>query len=362
MLYRRILRIKAMQMLYAYFQVKKVNYHMALDYIREEFENMLHIRGFRYENQIKREEEKEISFFKENYANSIKKDTYFQISHRAIDIFQENCAKDHLSLSRQVIANGEKIYEYYIEILLLGVRLAQFTHRTRIQHNREIFNILSQNTLIQILSKSILKKKTHSSLINKIYLSQWFRLLCKDEFFCLMLQKTDGSFIKDFQITKYLFQNIIFQTDSILAFFLDEDLFWKEDKVILKNMVLKTIQNGRSSTDICLSLSEFWNKGKKFLENLFNYSIYFLSEYEEIISLKIRGWSLQRLALIDRLILYMAICEMLYFKDIPVKVTIDEYIEIAKKYSTPQSNVFINGIIDVILEYLVKESKIQKNN
>ena len=80
----------------------------------------------------------------------------------------------------------------------------------------------------------------------------------------------------------------------------------------------------------------------------------------ELIEPKLNNWDKERVALIDLLLLRMGVCELLYFPTIPTKVTINEYIDIAKQYSTPQSGQFVNGVLDNILKDLVKEGKIQK--
>jgi len=98
----------------------------------------------------------------------------------------------------------------------------------------------------------------------------------------------------------------------------------------------------------------------KFAEQLFLKTARNKDDLDDIIQDHIRNWKIERLAIIDRLILRLAICEFLYFEEIPTKVTINEAIEIAKKYSTRKSGRFVNGILDAALEHLKKEGKIEK--
>lgn len=97
-----------------------------------------------------------------------------------------------------------------------------------------------------------------------------------------------------------------------------------------------------------------------FGEKLFLKTARLKDEFDDIITEHIRNWKLERLATIDKLILRMAICELLYFDEIPTKVTINEAIEIAKKYSTKKSDKFVNGILDAALESLDKQGRIKK--
>jgi transcription antitermination protein NusB len=98
----------------------------------------------------------------------------------------------------------------------------------------------------------------------------------------------------------------------------------------------------------------------KFAEQLFLRTVDMQQELDSIIEDQIRNWEINRLAVIDKLILRVAICEFLRFEDIPTKVTINEAIELAKNYSTQKSGKFVNGIIDAVLSVLSKQGRIQK--
>jgi len=99
---------------------------------------------------------------------------------------------------------------------------------------------------------------------------------------------------------------------------------------------------------------------KSFAEQLFTRAVTHIDELDEMIKHKAINWDFKRIAIIDKLILRMAICEFLYFDDIPPKVTIDEAIEISKIYSTAKSGQFINGILDSVLSELRQENRLHK--
>ncbi|MFT6972762.1 MAG: N utilization substance protein B [Roseivirga sp.] len=107
--------------------------------------------------------------------------------------------------------------------------------------------------------------------------------------------------------------------------------------------------------------SNNWEEDKSFFEKIFKSAIENDEEYSEIIAAKTKNWEVDRLALTDQIILKMAIAEMLNFQSIPVKVTINEYIELSKNYSTPKSKQFINGILDVISVELKTIGKLKKS-
>ncbi len=102
------------------------------------------------------------------------------------------------------------------------------------------------------------------------------------------------------------------------------------------------------------------DEGVSFAESLFLKTVRYQSELDEIIQQHIKNWKIERLATIDKMILRMAICEFMHFEEIPTKVTINEAIEIAKKYSTQKSDKFVNGILDAALKSLDKQGDIHK--
>src|SRR5690606_810378 len=135
------------------------------------------------------------------------------------------------------------------------------------------------------------------------------------------------------------------------------------DKEVLQALVAKTFKNFSSSNPSENKLAELtpnWDEDKEFIMDLFILTVGHSDEYQEYISGKTKNWEADRIALMDTLIMRLAICELINFSSIPVKVTINEYIEISKVFSTPKSNTFINGILDKVLSELKTSGKIRK--
>jgi N utilization substance protein B len=129
-------------------------------------------------------------------------------------------------------------------------------------------------------------------------------------------------------------------------------------------MVEKTIKAFDPDDKEVLSLHALslnWEEDKEFMEKLYDEAIDLEPHYRELIARNTRNWEVDRLPLTDRIILEMAIAELLNFPSIPVKVTINEYIELAKNYSTPKSRQFINGILDVIAKELKDSGALRKS-
>lgn len=188
-----------------------------------------------------------------------------------------------------------------------------------------------------------------------------------------MLKSSDeyGEYIKaaehtihsDKEIIKYIFRKIILKTPAIEQLFEEKFINWPVDKEVLKGMMAKTFKNfshedaqANKLADLLLNDKE----DREFVINLFNKTIAHAEEAMQLIGGKTTNWDSERIALMDVLLMRMAITELLHFSSIPVKVTINEYIEISKEFSTPKSNTFINGVLDKILDKLKAEKKIQK--
>jgi transcription antitermination factor NusB len=151
---------------------------------------------------------------------------------------------------------------------------------------------------------------------------------------------------------------------GINDYFAENDLNWAEDHKIILSMAQKTIKTISSNQETefeLISLSKNWEDDKQFFQDLLKKTIENDQEYEGYISGKVQNWDMTRFALLDRAILKMAICEMITFYSIPVKVTINEYIELAKMYSTPKSKQFVNGLLDAISQELVEKKIIRKS-
>ena len=138
----------------------------------------------------------------------------------------------------------------------------------------------------------------------------------------------------------------------ILSYFEEKDIYWQENKAIARSLVSRSIRDLEAdSIPKEFTLPDFsnnWEEDKGFFEKIFKSAVDNDQEYSDIIAAKTKNWEVDRLAITDQIILKMAIAEMLNFQSIPVKVTINEYIELSKNYSTPKSKQFINGILDVI--------------
>jgi N utilization substance protein B len=171
--------------------------------------------------------------------------------------------------------------------------------------------------------------------------------------------ENDFSNAKNFLV--HLFRSEIANSPLIYNFFEEEEIRWMDDIDLACSMVIKTIKMSTEEEGFdFLPLYKENDDEKDFITTLLKQTVALDQESEHLIEEMADNWELDRIAKMDVLLLKMAFAELQSFESIPTKVTINEYLEISKYYSTPKSNVFINGILDKSLKKLVKEKKVLK--
>ena len=172
-----------------------------------------------------------------------------------------------------------------------------------------------------------------------------------------------SSYEEDRELWRKLYKNIIFNNIELDQVLEDQSLYWNDDKEIVDTFVLKTIKrfdekNGAKQE----LLPEFKDEeDQDFARRLFRRTILNADYYRHLISENTKNWDLDRVAFMDVVIMQIALAEILSFPNISVSVSLNEYVEIAKLYSTPKSGGFINGTLDGIVNSLKKENKLTKN-
>ncbi|MCZ6692556.1 MAG: transcription antitermination factor NusB, partial [Bacteroidetes bacterium] len=194
---------------------------------------------------------------------------------------------------------------------------------------------------------------------------QWYReILKKDPEYQTYLSLSKTNYETDLKLVKHILKNSVFKKGTIYSFLEEHILNWAEDREIIKSMVgksLKTIDPDLKNSFHLAPLSYNWDDDKKYFRELFNMTIANNQQYDKLIAKKAKNWDLDRMAILDKIIIKMAICEFINFPSIPIKVTINEYIEISKLYSTPKSKIFVNGIMDVLAGDLGEKGEIRKS-
>jgi N utilization substance protein B len=368
MLNRRTLRIKIMQMLFAYEQCKEANYVLGLDSIEETFKPDLNSMKVQNKEMLKGQREVATSLFEKKFNGETvleSSDPRVQTSiDDALSLVAKLTKKDYTYFRKHIVIEVEKINGLYISVLNLIPALESVAA----QDKRVSAAAFSCNPFVPALREHPgLRKETLRNGGNWDQQMDVVRGWWRD---CVKTDKTVQDYLAlakpeaadHLQFIKHLVRKLILGKTPINAWYEDHDLWWAEDHEIVRSMTDKTLKSMDDDGSIEIQkLSLNWEEDKEFIERLFTSAAQLDTEYHELIASHTKNWEVERLPLTDRVILHMALAEMLAFPNIPVKVTINEYIELAKEYSTPKSRQFINGILDVLSKEMVRSGKIRKS-
>ncbi|WP_257667725.1 transcription antitermination factor NusB [Parapedobacter tibetensis] len=278
---------------------------------------------------------------------------------------------------KALLYNVDQVYEMYIWTLSL---LDEVSEHARIDADERAHKHLPtaadlapntrlyNNTFIELLRhnekyKAAVKRYKISWSFDPEIVRTVFLQLKEAPEYETYLKQEDRSVAAEKDIIKYIFKKIILKSPIIEQVFEEKFINWPVDKEVLQAMIAKTFKNFTSEDPSQNKLAELtpnWDEDRQFILDLLVHTIRYADEYQQLIGMKTKNWESDRIALLDTLLMRMAICELLNFSTIPVKVTINEYIEISKVFSTAKSNTFINGILDKILTELQAAGRIRK--
>lgn len=291
--------------------------------------------------------------------------------------YNQSEEKEVSKFEKSLLNNVDQVYEMYIWLLNLLIEVADYTMidaegraRKHLPTENDLNSNLrfQDNAFIEALRKNgkfidQTKKYRVSWAFDPEIAREIFQNLKNSEEYKTYLNQEDHSIAAEKDIIKYVFKRIILQLPAVEQVFEEKFINWQLDKEVLQALVAKTFKNFSSidsSKNHLAELTPNWDEDREFILDLFILTISHSDEYQSFISGKTKNWEADRIALMDTLIMRLAICELINFSSIPVKVTINEYIEISKIFSTPKSNTFINGILDKVLSELKTSGRIRK--
>ena len=386
MLNRRILRVKAFQNLYAYEQCKGSNLNLARDFIRESFLPDLNSMEVQDKVALSKEAEESIQIFDENVdlgQKLIPNEAGIKVKKIALEALKQVHAaneKDRQFLLKNMVVSAERIPQLYLLAIELLQAFAKHVGKevekkqklageTPIAFGNEL------NLANNLVLKRLRESPEYQAALNRngvsldeleLEIKEWFREYIKPaETYQHYLSLANPSLDQDFEVVDDLLKKVIFKNEVILAFFSEKDLNWTENKSVVRSLAAKVLKNASlPETTLAEPLPEIamnWEEDKEFFENIFNFTIANDVSSKVLIADKTKNWDIERLAFTDKVIISMALAEMIHFPSIPVKVTINEYIDISKTYSTPKSKQFVNGLLDVLAKELTDKGQIRKS-
>lgn len=215
--------------------------------------------------------------------------------------------------------------------------------------NNEVLLMLKNNVLLQ---DELEQRKISNWDLDSEYVDVIFREILASDLYAQYMQTKTTSFKEDRAFVVDIFSDIIAPNDKLYDYLEDKNLTWIDDLPVVNTAILKLLRKVKQDALATYLLPKLYKDldDKAYAIELFKKTLLNQSKLSEVIKGKTQNWDSERIASLDTVLLKMAICEIQKFPSIPVKVTINEYLEIAKEYSTPKSSIFINGILDKLVK------------
>lgn len=307
MISRRLLRIKVLQVLYAYYTAEHKELHAS---------------------------EKELHF---SINKSFELYNYLLLLIRDIANYAE---------SRIEIAGNKRIPTY-----------EDLNPNKRFVNNRLILQLTENIQLNKYLNNNHISWVKHPELIKELY-----GLIIESPDYINYMAAEESSYADDKKLIGKIFSDIILPNESFSQVLEEQSIYWNDDLEYVISMVLKTIKRFAETDGSEKNLLELYKnkEDRDFVVDLFRKSVSKRKDCLELIESTASNWDLERIAFMDIIIMQLAITELLEFPSIPTKVTLNEYLDLSKYYSTEKSNNFINGVLDKILTHLKEKELIRK--
>ena len=284
-------------------------------------------------------------------------------------------ADNLIASERTLMTSVDKAYDLYFQMLILPVELAEYARgrqelarnkhlptyedlhpNTRFVDNAVIRQIAESDSVNDPIAARKLGWKNHPELIRTLY-----NQLCESDYYKAYMQQPEATFDDDRQVLLKFFEGLQ-ECEALDEVLEEQSALWCDDLPFVTVMVLNTLENTRPTRSELKVESKFKSdEDPDFVRTLFERTLVNFNTYQARIDRLAANWDLERIVFMDNLIIATAIAELVSFPSIPVKVTLDEFIDISKYYSTPGSSTFINGILDKAVNQLTEEGLIQKS-
>ncbi|MBQ7947515.1 MAG: transcription antitermination factor NusB [Bacteroidaceae bacterium] len=290
--------------------------------------------------------------------------------------YYKNSGKSMKAAEDEVFFSLSKAYDLYNYLLLL---MAGVTHyaadrisfkslklrptdsdinpNLKFVNNRFIAQLEANTALCKFAEKSKVNWVEHSDLLRRLL----DRIEESDIYKEYMASET-SSYEEDRELWRKLYKAFIFDNEELDALLEEQSLYWNDDKSIVDTFVLKTIKRFEENAGADQQLLPEYKdiNDMDFARKLFRNAVSKADEYRELMAQNSKNWDMSRFAFMDVVIMQVALAEILTFGDIPLSVSLNEYVEIAKYYSTAKSGSFVNGLLDSITKKLRAEGVINK--
>lgn len=290
--------------------------------------------------------------------------------------YYQNGGKSLEAAEKELFYSLSKAYDLYNYLMLLMVELVRFADRridnrrhklrptyedlnpnTRFIDNAFVAQLAQNKQLVEFAANQKRSWEDESEFVKRL-----FECIEQSDVYQEYMAKETLTYEDDRELWRKLYRNFIAQNDEIDEILEEQSLYWNDDKAIVDTFVLKTIKRFEPENGAGQELMpEFRDdEDKEFARKLFRNAITHAEAYRKLIEGNARNWDMERFAFMDVLIMQVALAEIFSFPSIPTTVSLNEYVEVAKMYSTPKSGGFINGMLDSIVNQLKQENKLNK--
>ena len=294
------------------------------------------------------------------YALTLSKDESLEKQEKFLDLSINQTYTLYL-LMLSLLRELHQLAERHIQLSsnkYLANASDQYPDKEKFVKNRLLLKIVHNDPL----SKELKRRKLKNWYLHEEYIKILLREIQGSDIYEGYMKHADSSFEADRDLLVELFREVIAPNDKIYEYFEDDQLTWVDDLPLVNTFVLKRLKKVKKDQGDGFFLphlvkdEEDYEFARTLLVKTLLNDAFLVSEIEG----KTPNWDKDRIADIDAILLKMAICELLNFPSIPERVTINEYLEIAKEYSTPKSSIFINGILDKLVREYKTEGKLNK--
>ena len=289
--------------------------------------------------------------------------------------YYQNGNKNIDSAEKELFFSLSKAYDLYNYLLALIVAVTKEARRRNevltARAQREGTEPPSQKFTLNRFALQLEENKELNEFVSTLkhtwsddqeFVAKLYELIESSEIYQAYMASTDDNYNADRELWRKIYRTLIQNNPDLDAVLEEVSLYWNDDKEIVDTFVLKTIKRFDEQNGTKQELLPEWDSDeeKDFARKLFRSAILNADEYQRYMSEASRNWDFSRLAYMDVVIMQIAIAEMLTFPNIPVSVTINEFVDLAKLYSTHKSGGYINGMLDAIARHLIDTGKLAK--
>ena len=289
--------------------------------------------------------------------------------------YYQNGNKNIDTAEKELFFSLSKAYDLYNDLLALIIALTREARRrleiTQSKAKREGSKEPSQKFALNRFALQLESNKQLSDFMETQkrtwedepeFVGRLFEQIEQSQIYKEYMESDADDYATDRELWRRLYRTLIQENESLESLLEEKSLYWNDDKDVVDTFVLKTIKRFDEKNGAKQELLPEYDseEEKDYARKLFRSTILNADEYQRLMSEASHNWDFSRLAYMDVIIMQIAIAEMLTFPSIPLSVTINEYVELAKLYSTPRSPGYINGMLDGIARHLIKTGRLMK--